>query len=596
MSHYITLSNEEKKENGVFYTPEFLAKYVAQRLIDYAFNDNGQSVLTNNIHSNKSFKAFDPACGDGVLLKNLSKVVEGRNGLNIDYYGIDKDSNALEDCNKALSKTATTPIINILEADSIQPYSLGNDMGWLKIKQDLNIDQGFDLAISNPPWGADLAFYSRNFLKNEFYSAHGQFDSYNLFIEIVLKQLKPGGYFAFILPDSVFNQEQWRLRKYLLKNTNIKLIARLGEKIFENVNRACTVLIGEKTIPDESHEIDCFRLTSKQRTQILNTLSNLSLAEIKLAHKVRQQRFLSNSNYLFDIDCRDFESFLINKMERSDLKLFNIVDNTRGAEISKKGNVLRCENCKLWLPYPRVKKPKCPHCGVYINSDSLEQTNIIFRYNGEGILKIKVGEDLSRYFSNKKRWIDVSKQGINYKNFSLYEGPKILVRKTGVGITASIDYENALTNQVVYILKLKDKWKITLTIEFVLAVLNSRLITFYLLKKYGEVEWKSHPYLTQKILLSLPFPKIEVGNKEHQSIVSNITELVKSELNSKKDEINPSTDARIEQLIAILFKANQRDYKIIYDELANVEPLIPIRRLLKITPKEIFSKLWDTDT
>lgn len=69
--------------------------------------------------------------------------------------------------------------------------------------------------------------------------------------------------------------------------------------------------------------------------------------------------------------------------------------------------------------------------------------------------RIIVGEDIFRYRTRCKSYIQLGLNGINYKDNKLYEGNKILIRKTGVGITAGIDYNNCMTNQVVYILHRK---------------------------------------------------------------------------------------------------------------------------------------------
>ena len=42
---------------------------------------------------------------------------------------------------------------------------------------------------------------------------------------------------AFIIPDSLFDAQNERLRKFLVEKTQIKVIARLGEKIFDEVTR-----------------------------------------------------------------------------------------------------------------------------------------------------------------------------------------------------------------------------------------------------------------------------------------------------------------------------------------------------------------------
>lgn len=579
MSHYASLSIEHKKQNGVFYTPQFLAYYTARKLLNYFTYDTMQ---------NQHISALDPACGDGILLKSIAKAADEKGCKSVKYYGVDKDPHSIRECDKNLSASTKGVNYKLLSVDSIQPFSFSNAIGWTNILQELRVENGFDLAISNPPWGAELNGYNKKSLKESFSLATGQFDIYNLFAEVILGQLKTGGYYALILPDSVFNQEQWRFRKLLLETTELKLIARLGEKIFKNVNRACTVIVGKKGSPSKDNLVDCFRLTPSHRNQVLSTSSSLCIIEKELAHKVSQERFLSNPRYLFDIDCQDSETDLIVKLQSTGFRFSDIVDNARGAEISKKGVVLQCNHCQLHLPYPKAKEPKCPHCKSRLQLNSLGQERIIFSHNGNGTKKMKVGEDLSRYFSTNKRWIDITKEGINYKDYNLYKGQKILVRKTGVGITASIDNEGAVTNQVVYILKLKNKWQKALTLEFVLAVLNSRVMTYYLLKKYGEIEWKSHPYMTQGILIGLPFPAVR-DTKAFQASVDKITSLVSAGMKTKKRELSKQTDAAIEKEVAKIFSINRSDYSLIFAQLESAEQLIPIKRLLDIDVKDIFS-------
>jgi Zn finger protein HypA/HybF involved in hydrogenase expression len=262
----------------------------------------------------------------------------------------------------------------------------------------------------------------------------------------------------------------------------------------------------------------------------------LEEAERELSHKVYQSRFCENDNCVFDIDLRIDEQKTYNKIQNNSLSVHQFVKNTRGAEISKKGEVCQCPNCKQWMPYPKAKTPKCNNCKSNLNLDVVGKEKIIINHNGTGNVKLKVGEDLFRYTSISKSWINTLKDGINYKNLNIYNGNKILVRKTGVGITASMDYENAITNQVVYILKLKPEFEKRLSLEFVLSVLNSRAMTYFLIKKYGENEWKSHPYLTQTMLINLPFPKIDFNSPEVVKMISRVTELVRKEVQHSKEK------------------------------------------------------------
>jgi len=224
-----------------------------------------------------------------------------------------------------------------------------------------------------------------------------------------------------------------------------------------------------------------------------------------------------------------------------------------------------------------------------LNLEVVKKEKIILNHNGVGNIKLKVGEDLFRFTSLSKSWINTLKDGINYKDLSIYNGNKILVRKTGVGITASLDYENAITNQVVYILKLKPAFEKKVSLEFVLSVLNSRAMTYYLIKKYGENEWKSHPYLTQTMLVNLPFPKVDFNSPDVKQMINRVTELIKKEVShSKEKNISKPTDLFIEKIVAKFFKLNQTDYNAIFETLSSSEQLIPIRRLLNCNTKEIF--------
>lgn len=403
--------------------------------------------------------------------------------------------------------------------------------------------------------------------------------------------LKNNGIYALILPDSIFSQEQWRLRHLLLTNTTISLIARLGEKIFPEINRACTIIVGINKKPRQNHLINCFHLNSLYRKQILINDISLSEADKDLSHKIPQYRFLKNENYIFDIDFMHSEKKILKKFEHNILPLQEYIQSTRGAEISKKGLVCKCSNCYKWFPYPKNKFMQCPHCDAVLDIELLQKEQIISKHSKTDSKRLKVGEDLYRYTSLSKSYIDVSKNGINYKKINNYNGTKILVRKTGVGITASIDYEDSITNQVVYILKLQPAYINILTLEFVLSVINSRAITYYLIKKYGENEWRTHPYITQTILAKLPFPDLNYSSAENQKIIKKITDIVKREVrDSKEKNISAESDIHIERMIAKLFGLNRDDYESIFQTLNSAEQLIPIKRLTNCNAEQIFKQ------
>ncbi len=573
-------TKEHRKRNGIFYTPMFLAEYLAKKVVLYSKGKTISSI-------------FDPACGDSILLQSFANELSNKKVSEIPkIFGIDNDINAIISSTSKFNRTLLSEFNSkFIHVDGLFPVKGRNSIdGWNELLKELNCENGFDLAISNPPWGSVLNCYDPVSLNFSFELAKGQYDVFDLFVEVILNNLNENGVFGLILPDSVFSQEQARFRRLLSKNTTINLIARLGEKIFPEINRACVIIVGTKTKAHANHQVDCFRLSSDFKKEVIASKLSLEDVERELLHKVPQSRFSENDNCVFDIDLKADEQKTFDKIQKNSLPVKHFVKNTRGAEISKKGIVCQCPKCNHWMPYPKSKEPKCNNCNIALIIESVVKEKIILSHNGVGNIKLKVGEDLYRFTSISKSWINTSKEGINYKDLEIYNGDKILVRKTGVGITASLDYENSVTNQVVYILKLNRTVEKSLSLEFVLAVLNSRAMTYYLIKKFGENEWKSHPYLTQTMLVNLPFPKIDFNSENVKSLINRVTEIVRCEVSqSKEKNITKENDLFIERVVAYFFKLNQTDYKAIFDTLSSSEQLIPIKRLLNCNTKEIFN-------
>jgi predicted RNA methylase len=568
-------SRDKKKKNGVFYTPKYLSDYLSIKVLEYLPK------------ASSNYTILDPACGDSILLRSFAKNIEPNDST--EFIGVDIDTNAISNSTIKFSE----PIFKdfdkkFIKCDGLFPEEeITSKGGWDRLKTQNKIKNGFDIALSNPPWGADLSIYDSKRLNANFELTKGQFDIYNLFIEVILNNLKENGLYGLILPDSIFNQEQKHLRCLLSKKTTINFIARLGEKIFPEINRACVIIIGKNKTPKQNHKVDCFRLSSAHKKRVISNKVSLFDIDKELSHKVLQTRFSNNENCVFDIDLRADSRVTYDRIEQESIKLKTFVDNTRGAEISKKGIVWQCQKCGKWTPKPRSKEPKCKKCNSPFDINTIKE-KIILNHNGVGNIKIKVGEDLYRYTSKSKSWINTQKEGINYKNLDIYRGKKILVRKTGVGITASIDYEDSITNQVVYILKLNTKYKSIITLEFILAVLNSRIMTYYLLKKFGENEWRSHPYLTQTTLINLPFPNINIHCEQTMHKIQNISSIIENEVtNSNYKNISKENDIIIEKTIADFYGLKDTDYETIYKSLKSADQLIPIKRLLDCDLKEI---------
>lgn len=579
----------EYRENGVVYTPRELADFVAQKVLDLWSDDvlrgssDKQKVLNN-------LKIIDPACGEGELLLASARAFEKNFGSEFPtelasiLYGVDIDQKAIL---KNIHRIGNATSSNFLLANALVPENkkLGVS-GWSGIKQIFNAENGFDILIANPPWGADTSNYRDRLEAANFELLKGQYDTSDLFVELALSVVKPGGYFAFIIPDSLFGFEHRELRELLTKNTEIKFIGRLGEKIFNGINRACVVLICKKTDPKLNNKVRCLRLNPTIRKQILSGESTFAQADEKLGHYVQQKRFSRSPDFLFDIDTKEEEREVIDKLADCPATLADYVSSSRGVELSKSGKVFKCSACGFWSPLPSSKHPRCSHCQTAVDSAKVETATIISKKRFKGSKPILVGESVRRYSITSRYWIAVDNKGINYKSISLYHEPKILVRKTGVGITATIDYSRAFTNQVVYIFRQRTDLKEPVSIEFILAVMNSRAMYYYLLKKYGETEWRSHPYLTQGQVLSLPIA--DLSTTKTKAIQTAIVKLLKPYL-EKQEALPESVDAEVEYLVSLLFGLHKNDYDVIYKTLSDTQGLIPVKTLASVSVEDIFS-------
>jgi len=184
------------KENGVIYTPYMLAEYIAQKtmryfLQDYRKNGGTQSNSRTNI---KRIRIVDPACGDGVLLEAIwseFKNVQLPLKIQDTIYGVDIEEKAIEDCKRRLSafleKESDIESLRLVNTNALCPFNKKSLAGgWREIKDRFGIKRGFDILIANPPWGADISKYRDKLNKDDFKTLNGQFDSYELFIELAL--------------------------------------------------------------------------------------------------------------------------------------------------------------------------------------------------------------------------------------------------------------------------------------------------------------------------------------------------------------------------------------------------------------------------
>lgn len=532
-----------KQKYGVVYTPESLSDFVVE-LLKRASDD----VRLHTI--------LDPSSGECALL-NAAKATFGEKR---EYIGIDVDKEAFYH---------TRDRFHIIYNDAIMPRNVKKKTAdyW---RDKLPV---VDAVIANPPWSSEKIYKREDLISAGFSLVYGQYDSYVLFVELAFNILREGGLMAFIIPDSLFDSQNENLRKFLSEKTQIKVIARLGEKIFKEVNRAATVIVCKKAIPDMGSQTVCFRLTTEDRKSYLAGKGTLLTYFDRKKHSVYQKRFLNNGGYYFDIDTRSDEEALIKKIRSKVIDWRKLFVFGRGVEISKAGKVVCCPYCNYAQGYKKKQleagKKNCTHCGkeILVTNETVQE--VVTKEPSDDSVLIYVGENIHRYGISGGCFIRPDIEGIKYKNRSLYNPPKLLIRKTGLGIYGAIDYTGSMTTQTVYILKYLDANNNT-PLEYYLALINSRVVYYYYLKVYGENEWKSHPYLTKQILFTLPIREY-TGSKTDLDIIDIARKLMQ--------HYDHNLDIKLEELIMEKYGIDSEEREIIITEMNELPDLNAVNNM-----------------
>lgn len=545
-----------RRSQGAFYTPAELAFWVAGLALE------NQTALNPLI--------VDFGCGDGELLVAAASLSPTSR-----LFGIDVDPIAVKRASLRL------PLGSVIKTnDILAPLQLNRQVvladSWLD-----EMGGAADVVILNPPWGAVQTTTRAELLAAGLDTATGQYDTYDLFCELALKILKPGGTFAFIVPDSILLPEHKPLRKILLAH-ELSVIARLGEGIFQNVFRGCVVISGKNQPPNENHSVECLRLTKENRLSAFSGTSFAALREQK-AHFVPQIRFAGDPEFKFDLDVT-VDDLTVNKVRSLGASWTNRVHSRRGVEISKHGRVLMCADCGTSRPLPKADHALCLNCGQLLLRKR-ENSVVAEKPTGSGNWqRLIVGEDVLRYSAIPSRWIKCDVRGINYKQKAPTGTPRILIRKTGVGINAALDLSGAYTNQVVFEYTTNTAPADFSYLHYILGVLNSRVLFAYHLKSAGEIEWRSHPYVTQNTLASLPVPEPARGSpmwKQAREIASAVEDHLRT----------GEQDLRIEALVAGLYGLEKADLiwtMNVIDSAADLEPMRRLRLPMASIPDPIF--------
>ena len=445
---YISLSDfKSRKTSGSYYTPTKTVKKLCEKLFSL-----------NNYHGKT---IYDPCCGGGNFILQLPKEIKP------DYiYANDIDPVCVK-----ITRINFALKYKIYEKSFLYSHVTNNN--YLTHSNDYK----YDFIIGNPPWGYDFSDDEKIFLRKKYISASGKnIESYDVFIEESLNNLKICGVLSFIIPEAFLNVKiHTPIREKLLAQNSVKYLEFLGE-CFDNVQ--CPSII----------------IQIKHTAQPLNTVGTI-INDGNNEFEIKIKRAVSADNLTFYNT--DEEYRLIDKLENTPNKitLKNNADFALG--------IVTGDN-KKYIFETWVKGSEPIVKGVNVGKYSLKSPKYYIKFEPE---KFQQVAPINLYRAEEK----------------------LVYRFVCSNPVFAYDNKKSLTLNSCNILIPHIEG---LEIKYIMAVLNSRISDFWFKKKFNSIKiLKSH-------IQQFPIPKPE--KHKQNRIVKLVEELLKSENFSTKlyDEID----------------------------------------------------------
>lgn len=301
------LTTNKRKKEGVFYTPDYVTKFLCDDAIGQLCSRKKQDLgifeddyRPNRIKKTKQelfqklqiyrkwlleLKILDPSCGSGAFLNQallflikeheyIDELESKLTGSSIVFanientileknlYGVDINEESVEISRLSLWLRTAKPgrklndLSNniksgnsLIESRDIAPYDAFN---WKESFPEVFDKGGFDVIIGNPPWGAVLSEEEKSYVKNIHKDIIVRMtDSFMFFIDLSIGLLADSGYLSLVVPDVfLYQKDNFKLRKKLLSTMTLKTVINMGEGVFENVNRPSCIFTANKKKDD----------------------------------------------------------------------------------------------------------------------------------------------------------------------------------------------------------------------------------------------------------------------------------------------------------------------------------------------------------
>jgi type I restriction-modification system DNA methylase subunit len=594
---------EVRKAGGVYYTPAYIVNYIVLNTIGKQVESKSPADLAGN-KTKPPFRVLDMACGSGSFLlgayqflldhclkwyqtnpakKHASAVYQNAKGetrltiaerkriLTSHIFGVDIDRQAVETTKLSLllkalegeNDSSLSKQMSLFHERALPNLSdnikCGNSLiasdfsmlpedlvrvhafDWPAQFPDAMKSGGFDAIIGNPPYGADFDKEWEAYIRNRFRSITNSLDSFIMFVEQAGDLLSPQGHFGMIIPSGwVSTPSSKKLRERFAEQFLPTSFVSLPYDVFDGAY-IDTIIVTAK------------RITSgKQWTDLKDT--SVDLVVFPIRRKVDAQKdfdtFRKNGDFADWIESPDKEflvlsskeqATLVKKLRKNPATLNSVVEVMRGIE--------------TYNPRP-AKECRMPKRA----------------FNGEMLrYELDLGPEACEGYPPD---IEAGKP------IKFFKGQRILLRQLlsrKFRLQAVFSETEFLTNQSVQSLIPRNTFP---DIKCILAILNSRLISWFFCQINMVARRDDFPKTIIKQTRELPFPKIDSNNSadkaRHDKLVGLVDKMLalmpklrgaksESEKTAMQNAVT-TTDIEIDRLVYELYSLTEEEIKIVEGE------------------------------
>jgi hypothetical protein len=397
---------------------------------------------------------------------------------------------------------------------------------------------GFEVVIGNPPYGAELREADINYLRKTYVTATSELDTYGLFIEKAANVCRPHGRMSMIIPTGWYSGVRFSpLRRFVACHTDPKNFVNLPYDVFEAWVDT-TVFVGAKRAKplDWPRRVPC----------------NVTLRTFPKRHKI-------HAVAEFDEDDKtvDFTTWFANGGD----EFLTYADTASSQLMAKVQNISRPME-----EFADIQRGVTP----FNLSDAPDHKHSVRAFAGT----------VRRYSvdSGERRFIRFDETLAEPKPERYFKGPRLLLRELisrKFQLQAVKVVEDFVTNKSMQsILQLPN----APDLNYLLGCLNSKLLSWYFLKRSNIAQRDDFPKIVLKETRNLPIYPINFSHADDKSRHDKMVELVDRmlELNKQKhsgrlapsqlervDREIAATDAEIDNLVFELYGITREERRIV---------------------------------